>query len=132
MPEPTKEELELMMKMILGKGYDSGLDPSKLIKGEDAYVGPHPDWNPKDGMSPLLKRAILREQRLVKKEKELVKKEKEKERTERLYKRVNELKENLRRSEEKEARELAKRGLEKVRRPDGLTVIRKIKTKAVK
>jgi hypothetical protein len=49
MAEPTKEELELMMRMILGKKYDPDFDPRTLGKREDAAVGPHPDWDPKDG-----------------------------------------------------------------------------------
>ena len=48
MAEPTKEELELMMRMILGKKYDPDFDPRTLGKREDAAVGPSPDWNPKD------------------------------------------------------------------------------------
>ena len=42
MAEPTKEELELMMRMILGKKYDPDFDPRKLGKREDAYVGSVP------------------------------------------------------------------------------------------
>ena len=48
MAEPTKEELELMMRMILGKKYDPDFDPRKLGKREDAYVGPSSDWDPSD------------------------------------------------------------------------------------
>ena len=48
MAEPTKEELELMMRMILGDKYDPDFDPKKLGKAEDAYIGPSPDWNPED------------------------------------------------------------------------------------
>ena len=48
MAEPTKEELEMMMRMILGDKYDPDFDPRKLGKREDAAVGPSPDWDPKD------------------------------------------------------------------------------------
>ena len=43
-----KEELEMMMRMILGKKYNPAFDPRTLGKREDAAVGPSPDWNPKD------------------------------------------------------------------------------------
>jgi hypothetical protein len=42
MAEPTKEELEMMMRMILGDKYDPDFDPRKLGKREDAYVGSVP------------------------------------------------------------------------------------------
>ena len=48
MADPTKEELEMMMRMILGKKYNPDFDPRTLGKREDAAVGPSPDWNPKD------------------------------------------------------------------------------------
>ena len=57
MADPTKEEeLKKMLQMIVGKIYadmtgkdPSEFDPRSLGKTEDAHVGPHPDWNPKDG-----------------------------------------------------------------------------------
>jgi hypothetical protein len=48
MADPTKEELEMMARMILGKDYNPDFDPRSLGKREDAAVGPHPDWDPTD------------------------------------------------------------------------------------
>ena len=87
MADPTKEEeLKKMLQMIVGKIYadmtgkdPSEFDPRSLGKTEDAHVGPHPDWNPKDGElreydwelqlfgpknTPLTKEVYLEQQRL--------------------------------------------------------------------